>query len=420
MRRPIQTVVALTESGVWMQGESHAKDPEALECCGAGRRRCHRPQCKCSVCRGAPGAADDAAVATEIGQVSAVGSGCFQASFPSLVWHATTCVTAPERPFAPAPAPSRWSGPDTVGNGARLLGRRVGHDLQGDRHVYQCQPQDHREGPDRRRRHQEGQRVLPAAQHRVLHRIAGVHRGEHSVQLPCVAAIRLHHRREHRLHAVLADRLQQQLPRRLDPVLGNDCYTNSARAGQAAAALTAKSLATLSLSGSAKSGGNDEVELTIGGHATLATGKDSKIDLAHLWNTSEWDVFGDGGGGEAFFGANTTLEAVTKLTATSSSAPTCDKEGFTGETNNLNSQPPRRSGASRLRRWAQSRRTARPAPRAALELPEFRRAGGVFRQRSRPSESALSRRPIDAIRSVCSSLLVTFTRSNSLPSRTST
>ena len=54
---------------------------------------------------------------SEIGQVSAVGSGCFQASFPSLVWHATTCVTAPERPFAPAPAPSRRSGPDTVGNG---------------------------------------------------------------------------------------------------------------------------------------------------------------------------------------------------------------------------------------------------------------------------------------------------------------
>ena len=44
---------------------------------------------------------------------------------------------------------------------------------------------------------------------------------------------------------------------------------------------------------------------------------------------------GDGGGSAADFGANTTLEAQTALTSTSSSAPSCVKEGFTGETNNL-------------------------------------------------------------------------------------
>ena len=46
-------------------------------------------------------------------------------------------------------------------------------------------------------------------------------------------------------------------------------------------------------------------------------------------------MFGDGGGSEAFFGKSNTLEAVTKLTATSSSAPTCISDGFTAETNNL-------------------------------------------------------------------------------------
>jgi hypothetical protein len=77
------------------------------------------------------------------------------------------------------------------------------------------------------------------------------------------------------------------------------------------------------------------VEIVTGGHATLATGNDNVVDLAPNWNTTEWNVFGDGGGGGAIFGKNTTLEAVTQLTATTSAAPSCVKEGFTAETNNL-------------------------------------------------------------------------------------
>ena len=76
--------------------------------------------------------------------------------------------------------------------------------------------------------------------------------------------------------------------------------------------------------------------LSVGsGHATSVTNSDSEVDLAAFWNTTEWGVYGDGGGGEAIFGTNTTLEAQTALTATSSGAPTCVKEGFTGETSNL-------------------------------------------------------------------------------------
>jgi hypothetical protein len=113
-----------------------------------------------------------------------------------------------------------------------------------------------------------------------------------------------------------------------------DCYTNSN--ASSVTALTAKELATVKLSGSAASGGNDKVSLSVGsGHATLVTNSDSKLDLAASWNTTEWGVYGDGGGGAAIFGANTALEAQTTLKATSSSAPTCVKEGFTGETNNL-------------------------------------------------------------------------------------
>ncbi len=97
-------------------------------------------------------------------------------------------------------------------------------------------------------------------------------------------------------------------------------------------AVTAKQLATVKLSGSAASGGNDTVSLSVGsGQATTVTGRDSKVDLAANWNTTEWGVYGDGGGSAANFGAGTTLEAQTALTSSSSSAPSCVAEGFTGD-----------------------------------------------------------------------------------------
>ena len=94
-------------------------------------------------------------------------------------------------------------------------------------------------------------------------------------------------------------------------------------------------LATTQLTGSASAGGNDEVTLSFGGEATLVINADSMVGLAPNWNTAEFGVFGDGNGGQANFGANTTLEAQTTLSDSSLSAPTCVEEGFTGETNNL-------------------------------------------------------------------------------------
>jgi hypothetical protein len=114
----------------------------------------------------------------------------------------------------------------------------------------------------------------------------------------------------------------------------HDCYTNSSAA--AVSTVTAKDLASVSFYGSAANGGNDDVSLSIGsGKATVVTGPDSVVDLAPHWNTTEWGVFGDAGGGEAYFGTDNALEAQTALKGTSSAAPKCVKEGFTGETNNL-------------------------------------------------------------------------------------
>jgi hypothetical protein len=113
-----------------------------------------------------------------------------------------------------------------------------------------------------------------------------------------------------------------------------DCYTNSSAA--AVSTVTAKNLASINFYGSAAKGGQDDVSLSIGsGKATLVTGPDSMVNLAPNWNTTEWGVFGDAGGGEAYFGSNNTVQAQTALKGTSSAAPKCIKEGFTGETNNL-------------------------------------------------------------------------------------
>jgi hypothetical protein len=60
------------------------------------------------------------------------------------------------------------------------------------------------------------------------------------------------------------------------------------------------------------------VSLSVGsGTATSVTNSDTEVDLASYWNTTEWGVYGDGGGTEA--GAASC--AVTAGGGTSGSAP---------------------------------------------------------------------------------------------------
>jgi hypothetical protein len=113
------------------------------------------------------------------------------------------------------------------------------------------------------------------------------------------------------------------------------CYTNSPATSYGS--LPASKLGKVDFVGHAVSGGNDSVTLSVtGGTAATVSNGDSKLDVSAFWNSTEWGVFGDAGGGKANFKANSTLEAVTALTATSSGAPTCEAgQGTTGETNNL-------------------------------------------------------------------------------------
>ncbi len=112
------------------------------------------------------------------------------------------------------------------------------------------------------------------------------------------------------------------------------CYANSPATTYGS--LPAAALGQTTFVGQAVSGGNDTASLSSPSGASSVSNSDSMLDLSAFWNATEWGVFGDAGGGQAKFGADSKLEPVITLQGTSSSAPACAVGGFTGETNNLN------------------------------------------------------------------------------------
>jgi hypothetical protein len=114
-----------------------------------------------------------------------------------------------------------------------------------------------------------------------------------------------------------------------------DCYGNSNAVG--APDVKPTSLAKLSLSGVAKAGGNDTVVFTDGTTAYTVSGSDSMLDISQVWKQSEFNIVGDAGGSRADFNTPVSVTVKVALTDGSTSAPTCvANAGSTGETNNLN------------------------------------------------------------------------------------
>jgi hypothetical protein len=112
---------------------------------------------------------------------------------------------------------------------------------------------------------------------------------------------------------------------------GNDCFFNSS--SSSAPAVPAAQLQGTTLTGTA-AGDTDTVVLTTAGVAATAMAADSVLNLAQAWNTVEWNIFGDCCLSQANFSAGSTLVVRTRVNA-GVIAPTCVREGFTGETNNL-------------------------------------------------------------------------------------
>ena len=114
-----------------------------------------------------------------------------------------------------------------------------------------------------------------------------------------------------------------------------DCYANSNAA--VAPDVAATQLANLKLTGTVVNGGNDTVTFTNGTHAYSASGSDSKLHIASVWKSSEFNVVGNAGGSEAKFNTGSSMTVKVAVSNGSTSAPTCaSNAGSTGETNNLN------------------------------------------------------------------------------------
>jgi hypothetical protein len=287
-----------------------------------------------------PIAKTKAAWQAEISQVRTPGTGCYSATYPTLQWHAVKCVTAPKLPLAPVVrGSSGHAGPATAG--------RAGPDLVGDGTDYSAQVPG---------LITKGTGTFTNVSSGITEKGGGV-TNSFSLQLnsqffsgspacsgssdpaDCLAWQQfVYTYGSSRTSQIFMQYWLINYDARCPSgwyTYSEDCYTNSSSAN--VTTVTAAQLGSVQLTGTAASGGNDGVSLSVGsGKATTVTGKDTKIDLAAFWNTTEWGVYGDGGGSEAVFGANTSLEAQTALTASSgSTAPTCVSEGFTGETNNL-------------------------------------------------------------------------------------
>jgi hypothetical protein len=275
----------------------------------------------------------------EIANLPTPGRGCYHASYPALQWHAVRCLVAPDVPLAPRV--QTRGGPDAIGNGADYLAQVSGTISKATGTFA-----DVSSGIT-----EKGQINAEGAQKKNAFTLQL--NTQFFVDPPACSGAADPSECEGWQQFVYAyhysgstnEVFMQYWMLFYDNACptgwmtdstseGIFCYANSP--ATVYGALPASALSSATLVGQATSGGNDTASLSSTSGASSTSNSDSKLDLASWWDGTEWGVFGDAGGGQANFGAGTTLEAVTALHATSSSAPTCVANGgTTGETNNL-------------------------------------------------------------------------------------
>ena len=116
------------------------------------------------------------------------------------------------------------------------------------------------------------------------------------------------------------------------------CWRNGAN-GVSVTPQNITSLASLSLTGSASSGGTDTVIMTTAAGNLSAANQDSVLGLASKWKGVEFIIVGDCCSSEAYFNSGAKVVVRTNVSDGSANTPACVSEGFTGETNNLTLAP---------------------------------------------------------------------------------
>ncbi|MGP0056360.1 MAG: hypothetical protein ACLPQI_12470 [Steroidobacteraceae bacterium] len=115
----------------------------------------------------------------------------------------------------------------------------------------------------------------------------------------------------------------------------SNCFKNSPSV--AAPDFKITNLKNMGLLTTAQAGGHDSVMLTSGTHSYSITAKDSVLDISSVWKQAEFNVVGNAGGSRAIFNTGSSITVTLVVLDGSTSAPGCVlNKGTTGETNNLN------------------------------------------------------------------------------------
>jgi hypothetical protein len=112
-------------------------------------------------------------------------------------------------------------------------------------------------------------------------------------------------------------------------------YVIDAASPPPASSEPATSLQTLKVTGFAPSGATpDSMAMSVAGHVTTGSGGNYFADLGSLWQTAEFNVFGNSND-EANFNTGSTIIVRISVDSGTSIGPNCDEQSFTAESNNL-------------------------------------------------------------------------------------
>jgi hypothetical protein len=79
----------------------------------------------------------------------------------------------------------------------------------------------------------------------------------------------------------------------------------------------------------------DAITVTVAGTPHTASGGNCFPDLGNTWQEMEFNIFGDGNGGQAVFNSGSPMNVRTGVSTGTTSGPGCADTSFTGESNNL-------------------------------------------------------------------------------------
>jgi hypothetical protein len=267
------------------------------------------------------------------------GAGCFTASYPEVQWRATPCKVAPKAPFEP-PHDSVSGRPDTVGNGNDYSAAVPGLISSATASFAGVSSGITEEG----QYNDSGPPITNAFSLQLNSQFFSTPAcGGAASPSACQGWQQYVYDSYNNALFIqywLID-FNASCPTdwiTFDPKNSSDidCYMNGPKTSLPDGGLTAGDLASVSMYGNANAQGDDIAALYLGDQAISVSNPDGVLGLAYVWNTAEWGVFGDAGGGEAIFGSGDKLSPETQIdSSTFPAAPKCDNEGYTGETNNL-------------------------------------------------------------------------------------